>query len=91
VTTALAGAAMAEHFKYVVVPDSSLEKPMNNARIATIVAWIAVVVLLVHGIRAWASQARWVTGVVEIVAAVVMAWAALLLSRSAKATDVSKP
>jgi hypothetical protein len=54
---------------------------MNNSRIATIVAWVAVVVLLVHGIRAWASQLRWVTGVVEIVAAVVMAWAALLLSR----------
>ena len=55
---------------------------MNNTRIATIVAWIAVVVLLVHGIRAWASQMRWVTGVVEIVAAAVMAWVALLLSRT---------
>ena len=54
---------------------------MNNTRIASIVAWIAVVVLVVHGIRAWALQARWVTGVVEIVAAGVMAWAALLLSR----------
>ena len=55
---------------------------MNNTRIATIVAWIAVVVLVVHGIRAWASQMRWVTGVVEIVAAAVMAWVALLLSRT---------
>jgi threonine/homoserine/homoserine lactone efflux protein len=55
---------------------------MNNTRIATIVAWIAVVVLVVHGVRAWASQHRWVTGVVEIVAAGVMAWAALLLSRT---------
>jgi hypothetical protein len=55
---------------------------MNNTRIATIVAWIAVVVLVVHGVRAWASQLRWVTGVVEIVAAGVMAWAALLLSRT---------
>ena len=54
---------------------------MNNTRIATIVAWIAVVVLVVHGIRAWTSQHRWVTGVVEIVAAGVMAWLTLLLSR----------
>jgi threonine/homoserine/homoserine lactone efflux protein len=74
-----------------LVPDGSRGGIMNNARIATIVAWIAVVVLVAHGIRAWVSQARWVTGVVEIVAAGVMAWVALLLSRGTEPAGASKP
>lgn len=54
---------------------------MNTNRYATIVAWIALVVLVTHAIRAWVSQHRWVSAIIEIVAAIVIAWQSWLLSQ----------
>src|SRR4051812_41398633 len=55
--------------------------PMNTNRYATVVAWVAIVVLLLHAIRGWVSQLRWVSAIVEIAAAGVIAWQWRLLSR----------
>ena len=55
---------------------------MNRTRLANLVAGAAIIVLLVHGGRAYFSQKRWVTAVIEVAAALVMAWQLYLLSRS---------
>jgi len=61
---------------------------MNRTRIANIVAGIAILVLLSHAARAFLSQKRWVTAVVEVAAAIVMAWQLYLLSRYKEPLDV---
>ena len=66
---------------------------MNTNRYATVVAWIAIVVLLAHALRGWISQHRWVSAVVEIASAAVIAWQWWLLSRYKGPTsvDVDRP
>jgi hypothetical protein len=66
---------------YERVDRSLVGVPMNTNRYATVVAWVAIVVLLLHAIRGWVSQLRWVSAIVEIAAAAVIAWQWRLLSR----------
>ena len=53
---------------------------MNGTRVVNVVALTTIVVLLVHAGRALVSQKRWVTAVIEVLAAAVMAWQLYLLA-----------
>jgi hypothetical protein len=47
---------------------------MRNTNLVRVVAAITIVVLVIHGIRGWTVQRRWVSCVIEVVAAIIVAW-----------------
>jgi hypothetical protein len=61
---------------------------MNSPKLVTAVAWFAIAVLVAHAIRGWAMQLRWVSAVIELAAAVVIAWQWWHLTRRSPAPAV---